>query len=41
MVEIGKIREVGFYHEIHESNLTKRNLERKGEEKRGKDRDQT
>ena len=40
-MKLGKIRGEAFYHEIHESNPTKRNLERKGEEKRGKDQDQT
>ena len=40
-MKLGKIRREAFDHEIHESNSTKHNLERKGEEKRGKDRDQT
>ena len=40
-MKLGKIRKEAFYHEIQQSNLLKSNVERKGEEKRGKDRDQT
>ena len=35
---MGKTRREAFYHEIHESNTTKHNLECKGEGKKGKDR---